>query len=125
MNGMTKIAVKFSGDPMHTVLECLFEKKAEVLISKGILELLKRAHSYTMIPNGMEEVYTFHKRERGTEATFFSFNVISGGNENKVSNLEYTTEWIMLVKPREATEVAEASHGNKVYVMLAKEDSQI
>ena len=87
MNDFTRIAVKGTMDPMQVVMSSLFEKNGEVFISKKILEIIKKAHSYTMIAHGKEEVYTFHKRIRGTD-TLFSFLVTARPEGNRVSNLE-------------------------------------
>ena len=87
MNDFTRIAVKGTMDPMQVVMRSLFEKSGEVFISEKILELIKKAHSYTMITQGKEEVYTFHKRIRGTD-TLFSFLVTARPEGNRVSKLE-------------------------------------
>ena len=86
MNNFTRIAVMRTMDPMQEVMNCLFEKKGDVFISNKILEIIKKAHSYTMITQGKEHIYTFHKRIRGTD-TLFSFLVTAKDEGNRVSNL--------------------------------------
>ena len=90
MNDFTRIAVKRTMDPMQVVMNCLFEKKGDVFISNKILEIIKKAHSYTMSTQGKEDVYTFHKRIRGTD-TLFSFLVTKRPEGNRVSNLDCIT----------------------------------
>lgn len=87
MTEITRIAVKKTMDPMQEVMNSLFENKGELFISKKILEIIKKAHSYTMITQGKEEVYTFHKRIRGTD-TLFSFLVTAKPEGNRVSDLD-------------------------------------
>ena len=99
-------------------MNCLFEKKGDVFISDKILSLIKEAHSYTMIPRGNAEEYTFHKRVRGTDA-LFSFLVITGPAGNQVSNLDcIAAELGLMEKHKDATDAT--SHG-KVYVMFQDE----
>ena len=87
MNDFTRIAVERTMDPMQEVMRFLFEKKGKLFVSDKILETIKKAHSYTMVTQGKEEVYTFHKRIRGTD-TLFSFLITSRPEGNRVSNLD-------------------------------------
>lgn len=118
MTDITRIAVKRTMDPMQEVMNCLFEKKGDVFISNKILKLIKEAHSYTKIPRGNEEEYTFHKRVRGTNA-LFSFLVTTGPAGNHVSNLDCIAAELGLMEKHK--EMADATPGRKVYVMLQGE----
>ena len=73
-------------------MNCLFKNDGEIEISDKILEAIKSEHSYTMKPNGKEDVYTFNKRARGTEV-LYSFFVRVGGFGNRVSDLEWLTDF--------------------------------
>lgn len=115
---MNIIAVERTMDPMKEVMDCLFEKKGEVFISNKILEFIKKAHSYTMIPCGTYDVYTFHKRARGTDA-LFSFIVMSGEEGNKVSNLECIAELGLVGKQ---CELVDTKTREKVYVTVQGEE---
>ena len=115
---MNIIAVKRTMDPMNAVLDCLFENKGEVFISNKILEFIKKAHSYTMVPCGKYDAYTFHKRARGTNA-LFSFLVMAGEKENKVYGLECVAELGLMEKH---CELVDAKTRERVYVTLEGEE---
>lgn len=118
MTEITRIAVKRTMDPMQVVMNNLFEKKGEVFISKKILEIIKTAHSYTMITQGKEEVYTFHKRIRGTD-TLFSFLVTARPEGNRVSNLDcISADFGVLYNHEDGTD---EKLEERVYVMLQGE----
>ena len=118
MNEITRIAVKRTMDPMQEVMNCLFEKNGDVFISDKILSLIKEAHSYTMIPRGNAEEYTFHKRVRGTDA-LFSFLVTTGPAGNHVSSLDCIAAELGLMEKHK--DMADENTGAKVYVMLQDE----
>ena len=118
MKEITRIAVERTMDPMQDVMDCLFEKIGEVFISNKILEIIKKAHSYTMITQGKEEVYTFLKRIRGTE-TLFSFLVTTGPEGNRVSNLDCIGADFGLLYNHEYGTSAETN--GKVFVILQDE----
>ena len=118
MSEITRIAVKSTMDPMQVIMNSLFERKGDVFISNKILNLIKEAHSYTMIPSGNTEVYTFHKRIRGTDA-LFSFFVIKGIEEIKVLDLDcFAAELGLMQKHKE---IFEAKKNGKVYVIYQEE----
>ena len=118
MNDFTRIAVSRTMDPMQEVMNSLFEKKGEVFISQKILEIIKTAHSYTMSTQGKEEVYTFHKRIRGTD-TLFSFLVTARPEGNRVSNLEcISADFGVLHNHENGTD---AKLNGRVFVMLQED----
>ena len=118
MKEFTRVAVKRTMDPMQEVMECLFEKSGEIFISNKILEIIKKAHSYTMMTQGKEEIYTFHKRIRGTE-TLFSFEVTVRPDGNQVSNLDCIAADFGLLHNHEYGTNAKA--GRKVFMILQDE----
>ena len=118
MNLTNKIALKRTIDPMRTVLDYLFDLNGKITISKGILEIMKRNHSYTMMFSDKKTVYTFYKRERGTESTIFSFTVTTEKDGNRVSDLEYTTELVMLEKKKRTEDAARAKN---IYIIFEDE----
>ena len=115
---ITQIAVNPTMDPMKAVMDCLFEKRCDLFISDGILELIKKVHSYTKTFNGKQEVYVFNKRARGTEA-LFSFVVKTKNNENLVSNLECIISELGVMRRNE--DVINGTTMEKVYVRLQEE----
>ena len=118
MNEVTRIAVNRTMDPMQAVMNCLFEKIGEVFISAEILEHIKKLHSYTMISQGKEETYTFHKRIRGTDE-LFSFLVATGPAGNRAYGLDCLSAEFGVV--RKSSNDAESKMTPKVYVMLQEE----
>ena len=118
MKDFTRVAVSGTMDPMQEVMNRLFEKTGEVFISKKILEIIKTAHSYTMTTQGKEEVYTFHKRIRGTD-TLFSFLVTSRPEGNRVSNLDcISADFGVMYHPNYE---ADTKLDESIYVMLQGE----
>ena len=115
MNDITKIALKDTVDPMPYVMDSLFGK-CETSISNEVLDAMKKMHSYTKIIKGDQEVYTFHKRVRGTDA-LFSFLVTTGTKGNKVSNLECFAELGLMERHEESN----TTPAKKVYVMIKGE----
>lgn len=118
MNEITTIAVNRTMDPIQAVMACLFEKRGEVFISNKILENIKKVHSYTMISGGKEEVYTFHKRIRGTD-TLFSFLVSTGPAGNRAYGLDCLIAEFGSVQKH--NNIVETTINQKVYVMLQEE----
>ena len=118
MGDFTRIAVKRTMDPMQEVMRFLFEKKGELFVSDKILEIIKKEHSYTMATQGKEEVYTFHKRIRGTD-TLFSFLVTSRPEGNIVSNLDCIAAEFGLKCAHEYNR--DEKYDAKVYVTLQDE----
>jgi len=117
---ITQIAVNQTMDPMKAVMDCLFEKKCELFISDRILEHIKKAHSYTKMGNGKEDLYIFHKRARGTDA-LFSFVVEAGPDGNLVSNLECIISELGTMKKNE--DLVSMETKEKVYVRLLEEET--
>lgn len=120
MNKITKIAVKNTIDPMQVVMDCLFENKDEILISDKILECIKKTHSYMKRPHVKYEVYTFHKRVRGTDA-LFSFLVTTGADGNKVSTIECITAELGLMESHINSQNEKIK--KKVYFMFQGEEN--
>lgn len=118
MNEITRIAVKRTMDPMQELMNCLFEKKADVFISNKILELIKKTHSYTMLPCGSTNIYTFHKRIRGTDVVF-SFMVAVEPTGNRVFGLDcIIAELGLIEKYKEAMKV---KNNQNVYLMMQED----
>ena len=118
MSKITTIAVKRTMDPMQAVMSCLFEKIGEVFISNKLLENIKKSHSYTMKIQGKEEVYTFHKRIRGTDE-LFSFLVTTEPEGNRASDLNcLVAEFGMTAKNKN---IADSKTSSKVYMILQEE----
>ncbi len=115
---ITQIAVNHTMDPMKAVMDCLFEKRCELFISDRILELIKKAHSYTKMSNGKDELYVFHKRARGTDA-LFSFEVETTNEGNVVSNLECIISELGTMK--EDQDLVNRMAMERVYVRLEEE----
>ena len=118
MSKITTIAVNTTMDPMQAVMSCLFEKIGEVFISNKLLEKIKKSHSYTMKIQGKEEVYTFHKRIRGTDE-LFSFLVTTEPEGNRASDLNCLIAEFGLTEKHKNVTSSEITP--KVYVTLQEE----